>query len=155
MESATGTGMLRALDTALGESAIATCFATSEPARAVKQLSHVYGPHALRLARDGPVDLTVRSFELAQLHVAQIRYGVPVVAAMSQPHTNWVFSYLRAGTVRRAGELFEPGAVGVGSPHAVIDDLELSADAELVNLRVEEDDMRSACRALLGIEFAE
>jgi AraC-like DNA-binding protein len=155
MESATGTGMLRALDTALGETAIATRFATDEPARAVKQLSHIYGPHALRLVQDGPVDLTIRSFELAQLHVAHVRYGVPIVAKMSQPHTNWVFSYLRSGTVRRGNDVFGPGAVGVGSPYEPIDVLELSPDAELINLRVEEEDMRAACRALLGSELAD
>lgn len=152
-QAVSNTGMLRAVDTALGHTALASSFETHEAGRAVKQLSHVYGPHALRLVHDGPVDMCIRSFELAQLHVAQVRYGVPIVAAMSQPHANWVFSYVRSGTVRRDNELFGAGAVGVGSSREAIGVLELSADAELVNLRVEDDDMRTACRALLGGEI--
>lgn len=153
MEPVAGSSMLRAVDTVLHEPA-SSRFATSEPARAVSQLTGIYGPHSLQSLEDRPLDLSIRSFELAQLHIAQIHYGKEVVASVSEPHPHWVFSYLRAGTVRRGrDEVFTPGDVGVNTPEAV-DDIVLSADAELVNLRVSEEDMRTACRALLGSEFA-
>src|ERR1700747_3481554 len=45
----TGSGMLRAVDSALGEPARALRFETSEPARAVKQMSLMYGPHSVHV----------------------------------------------------------------------------------------------------------
>jgi AraC-like DNA-binding protein len=144
-----------AVDTALSEP-VAARFETREPSSAVRQMSVIYGPNSLQVPMEGPVDMCVRSFEVANLHIAHIRYGVDVVAKTPVPHDNWVFSFLRAGTVQRGRdrETFIPGAVGVASPsHTEL--LALSADCELVNLRVAQDDMRAACRALLGHEFAQ
>jgi AraC-like DNA-binding protein len=148
-----GSSTLNTVNTVLGEPAD-TLYATNEPARAVSRLTDIYGPHSLHALEERPLDLRIRSFELAQLHIAQIHYGSKVVASVSETHPHWVFSYLLAGTVRRGrDEIFTPGHVGVNTPDA-LDNLSLSADAEFVNLRVSEADMRSACRSLLGSEFA-
>jgi AraC-like DNA-binding protein len=53
----------------------------------------------------------------------------------------------------RRGETYGPGAAGVKSPDAVMD-LVMSADMELVNLRVPEQPLLAACRALLGTDPA-
>jgi len=155
---------LPSVDSVLPEAKSAAHFETREVTQAVRQFTTVYGPHSLHVAREKPVDVQVRSFELAQLHVAQIRYGLEVVASMTDPHPLWVFAYVRAGSTqsrtvcgpkdRDTDDRFGPGAAGVNSPETAID-LAMSADAELLNLRVSEQDMRAACRALLGADHAE
>ncbi|HEU0200388.1 MAG TPA: hypothetical protein VFR86_08130, partial [Burkholderiaceae bacterium] len=127
---------LREVESALITSPVVSRFQTTEPERAVEHMERIYGPHALQLlGRDG-IDMRVRGFELAHLHVAEIRYGSSAVASMSQAHPHWVFSYLRRGTVRlgRNGEVVTAGTAGVNRPDAVVD-LVMSADMELVNLR--------------------
>jgi AraC-like DNA-binding protein len=150
---------LQALDNALRESDDG--FETSDPARAVREFTGVYGPHSLELVDDADMDLCVRSRELARLHVARIRYGTQVhVGTPPRADPHWVFSYVRTGTVQRgrgrarAARLYEPGAAGMKEPDEAADIL-LSADTELVNLRVHDDDMRAACRSLVGAELAD
>jgi AraC-like DNA-binding protein len=152
------------LDSVLPEPKAAAHFETREVTHAVRQFTSVYGPHSLEVPHESPFEAHVRSFELAQLHVAHIKYGSEVVAAMSEPHPLWVFAYVRAGSTRshtHAGpkdanidDTFGAGSAGVNTPETVMD-LAMSADAELVNLRVNAEDMRAACRALLGADHAE
>jgi AraC-like DNA-binding protein len=164
MDYAVAPSPARTLDAALADSVGSTRFETNEPSFAVKQLTGVYGPHSLRLPADAPLQMSVRSFELAQLDVAQIRYGPEVVASMSQMHPRWMFSYICSGTARvrvhsgpyasDAHEPYTPGTAGVNSPDTLAD-VVLSADMQLVNLCVTEADMRAACGALLGAEHAQ
>jgi AraC-like DNA-binding protein len=151
MASAAMAPVLREVESVLTTSAVASRFETTEPERAVEHMERIYGPHALQLLGRDSVDMRVRGFELAQLHVAEIRYGSKALASMDCTHPHWVFSYLRRGTVRRGrdGETYGPGAAGVNAPDALLD-LVMSADMELVNLRIGEQDMRNACRALMG-----
>lgn len=152
------------LDSVLPEPQAAAHFAAREVTHAVRHFTTVYGPHSLEVPQRSPFEAQVRSFELAQLHVAQVKYGSEVVASMSQPHPLWVFAYVRAGSTRtrtlagprdgNSDEAFSAGCAGVNSPDTVMD-LAMSADAELVNLRVHAEDMRAACRSLLGAEQAD
>jgi AraC-like DNA-binding protein len=144
---------------AIAQSPVASHFETTEARLAVREFTGVYGPHSLQVP-DTKVDLRMRSFELADLHVAQIRYGAKATATMSQPHPVWVFSYVSAGstwvhqhTAPSPDQPFTPGTAGVNSPQNVTD-LVMSPDLELVNIRVRDDDMHEACAALLGREHA-
>ncbi|MEJ6022350.1 AraC family transcriptional regulator [Ramlibacter sp. PS4R-6] len=144
----------------IAQSSAASHFETTEPGRAVRQFTGVYGPHSLAVP-NAQLQLRMRSFELAQLHIAQIRYGAPVTTSMSQPHPYWVFSYVCAGESsvhQRAsagdGQTYTAGTAGVNNPENVAD-LVMSPDLELVNIRVSAADMRAACGALLGAEHAQ
>jgi len=100
-EGAVRTNALQALDNALRESEQG--FETTDPSRAVKEFTGVYGPHSLELVDDGAMDLRVRSREMASLHVARIRYGSQVhVATTPRADPHWVFSYVRTGAVQRS-----------------------------------------------------
>lgn len=145
---------LHEVEAALACVAGVTRFETTEPQDARRHMEALYGPHGLRVEGDA-MRMQVRGFEIAQLHVDEIRYGLPAVASKSELHGHWVFSYLRRGTVRRSlgGEVIGAGAAGANQPDTVLD-LVMSADMELLNLRVPEADMRQACRALLGEDLA-
>jgi AraC-like DNA-binding protein len=144
---------LREVESVLTGSPAVSRFETREPERAVEHMVQLYGPHELQLLGRHPIEMRVRGFELANLHVHEIRYGSSAVASMSQAHPHWVFSYLRHGTARlgRGGEVVTAGSAGVNRPDAVVD-LVMSDDMELVNLRVSEHDMRNACSMLIGHE---
>lgn len=139
---------------ALGRSRMASLFETREPELATAYLERVYGPHALQLAGSAELSMRLRGCEFAQLHLGEIRYGSPAVAAMSKAHGHWVFSYLRRGrVVRDDGIETGPGDAGVMAPEC-IDQLVMSADMELLNLRVAPHDMDAACQVLLGSDLA-
>lgn len=146
---------LREIASALDQTRYVSLFETREPDEAQRFMSHVYGPHALRLGSGGVMDMRLRGFEFAQLHLGEVRYGLPAVAAMSQAHRLWVFSYLRRGCVASdaQAEPYRPGEAAVMQPDSV-ERLEMSADVEMLNLRVAEGDMQAACRALLGSDLA-
>jgi len=100
--------------------------------------------------------MRMRGFEVARLHVGELRYGTPVTGRMHETQPYWIFGYLRTGGVRRGsdGVVFGPGEAGVVPPD-VVQKLQLSSDAEVVNLRASEHDLQDACRALLGSELVE
>jgi AraC-like DNA-binding protein len=145
---------LQEIARALDQTRYVSLFETREPEQAQRFLSSVYGPHALRLGGGGAMDMRLRGFEFAQLHLGEVRYGLPAVAAMSQAHRHWVFSYLRRGQVATdvQAQPFHPGEAAVMPPDSV-QRLEMSADMEMLNLRVGEGDMQAACRALLGSDL--
>jgi AraC-like DNA-binding protein len=146
---------LQEIASALDQTRYVSLFETREPGEAQRFLSSVYGPHALRLGGGGVMDMRLRGFEFAQLHLGEVRYGLPAVAAMSQAHAHWVFSYLRRGRVATdvQAQPFHPGEAAVMQPDSV-QRLEMSADMEMLNLRVATGDMHAACRALLGSDLA-
>jgi AraC-like DNA-binding protein len=155
MEAAAITVLPGDAEAAMVEAAATDHFETDEPESAVRELTTLYGPHSLHVVPTRPFDACVSGFELAHLHLARIRFGTEVVTTMDCAHPRWVFSYVRSGEVRRTrtGDVYTAGEVGVGSPDE-IDQLVLSADTELVNLRIDEEDMRAACRGLLGEDCA-
>ena len=143
------------VDAAARHSRMVSLFETTDPDRAKAFLSSVYGPHAMHLTGGCPLDMSLRGGELAHLHFGELRYGTPTRMAMSHAHGYWVFSYVRRGEVWRSGqrEHFGAGEAGVMAPDEV-QCLEMSADMELLNLRVSEADMGGACRSLLGSDLA-
>jgi AraC-like DNA-binding protein len=140
---------------ALGNSRLVAVCETSNPDEAHAVLSGVYGPHALRVGDENHLALRLRGAEFARLHLGEVRYGTSTRMAMPHSHGHWVFSYLRQGEVWRGGrrELYGAGDAGVIAPDEV-QGLEMSGDMELLNLRVADADMGSACRALLGSDMA-
>lgn len=139
---------------ALSNSRLVSICETSNPDEAQAVLCGVYGPHALRVSEQG-LALKLRSAEFAHLHLGEVRYGAAARMAMPRAHGHWVFSYLRQGEVWRSGDhaLYSAGDAGVIAPDEV-QGLEMSGDMELLNLRVAEADMGSACRSLLGSDLA-
>lgn len=129
----------------------ADLFQTTVPARAEEFMAQLYGDHALSLRGEAPLDMRLQGFQLAGLHVARLRYGAPALASMTQSHPGWVFSFLQAGRVARVagGRIFGPGEASVLSPDR-LHELDMSADMDLLNLRISDADMRQACSALAG-----
>lgn len=143
------------VEAALGNSRLVDVCETSNPDEAEAVLSGVYGPHALRVAHEGSLALKLRGAEFARLHLGEVRYGTAARMAMPRSHGHWVFSYLRQGEVWRSGDraLYGAGDAGVMAPDEV-QGLEMSGDMQLLNLRVADADMGSACRTLLGSDLA-
>lgn len=126
-------------------------YQTGVAERAVDFLAPLYGRHALRLSEPEGLRMQVHGFEFGRMHVGAIRYGAEVVADVSPRHPGWVFSFLRHGQVRRgrAGVLYGRGDAAVlmpGEGH----EIRMSADMEIVNLRVPADQVRRAWWALTG-----
>jgi AraC-like DNA-binding protein len=142
------------LQLALSDTRFESLFETTEPEQATAYVTSVYGPHALQLnGHADTLNMRLRGFEFAQLHLGEIRYGLPAVARMSQASGHWMFSYLRHGEVLDcAGRLARAGDGAVTGPDAVRQ-LHMSADAEILNLRVEPHDMAAACQSLLGSDL--
>jgi AraC-like DNA-binding protein len=142
------------VEAALSNSRLVSVCETSNPDEAQAVLCGVYGPHALRVQDESTLALRLRGAEFARLHLGEVRYGTSTRMAMPRAHGHWVFSYLRQGEVWRSGdrELYAPGDAGVMAPDE-IQGLEMSGDMELLNLRVADADMGSACRSLLGSDL--
>jgi AraC-like DNA-binding protein len=143
------------VDAALSNSRLVSVCETSNPDEAQAILCGVYGPHALRVQSEGSLALKLRGAEFARLHLGEVRYGTATRMAMPRAHGHWVFSYLRQGEVWRSGdrELYGAGDAGVIAPDEV-HGLEMSGDMQLLNLRVADADMGSACRSLLGSDLS-
>lgn len=144
------------LEAVLADRRFVSLFETREPEHAEAFLSRVYGPHALTLGGGGhTLNMRLRAFEFAHLHLGEVRYGQPAVASMSQAHGHWVFSYLRSGSVATDMQPrpYVPGEAAVMAPDSV-QQLRMSADMEMRNLRVGQSEMLAACRSLLGSDLA-
>ncbi|NRF68932.1 AraC family transcriptional regulator [Aquincola sp. S2] len=143
------------VDAVLGDRRFVSLFETRETEHAQAYLSRVYGPHALRLDGGTALNMRLRGFEFAHLHLGEVRYGSPAVASMSQAHGHWVFSYLRSGLVQTDVQQrpYVPGEAAVMAPDSV-QRLTMSADMEMRNLRVTQADMIAACRSLLGSDLS-
>jgi AraC-like DNA-binding protein len=126
---------------------------TKVPARAEHFMAQLYGEHALRLRDSTALDMRMQGFQLAGLHVARLSYGAPASASMTRSHPGWVFSFLESGRVARmaGGRVFGPGEASILAPDR-LHELEMSADMQLLNLRVSDADMRQACTDLAGGE---
>lgn len=143
------------VEAALGNSRLVSVCETNDPDEARAVLSGVYGPHVLRVQDESTLALKLRGAEFARLHLGELRYGTSARMAMPRAHGHWVFSYLRQGEVWRSGdgERYGAGDAGVIAPDEV-HGLEMSGDMQLLNLRVDDADMGSACRSLLGSDLA-
>ena len=131
-------------------------FRTQVPDRAADFVGKLYSPHALHVGRADGFDMQLHGFEFGQLHVGAITYGSAVVARVADHHAHWVFSWLRQGCVIRGrhGPSFVAGDASVLAPGEV-HELHMSADMQLINLRVAQADLAQACRTLTGVDPAE
>jgi len=128
-------------------------FRTRVPQRAAEFVGQLYAPHTLRVGRPEGFDMQLGGFEFGDFHVGAITYGSPVVAQVAPHHAHWVFSWLRQGNVTRGrhGRSFGAGDASVLAPGET-HELHMSADMQLINLRIAHADMLQACHALVGVE---
>ena len=124
-------------------------FRTTVPERAAAFCAGMYGPNSLQLQSGRSLDMSIQGFEFSNLHLGAIRHGAPTVTRVYDRHPFWVFSYLRSGQVDRAGIRFSAGDAAVSMPGDTYE-LRMSADAEIINLRVTQQDLAAACQALGG-----
>lgn len=131
----------------------ASLFRTQVPERAADFVGRLYSPHALRVGRVDGFDMQLGGFEFGHFHVGAITYGSPVVAQVAPHHAHWVFSWLRQGHVTRGrhGRSFSAGDASVLAPGET-HELHMSADMQLINLRIAQADLLQACHALVGVE---
>ena len=134
----------------------ASLFRTPVPERAAEFVGRLYSPHALRVARAEGFDMQLHGFEFGDLHVGAISYGSPVTAHVVEHRPHWVFSWLRQGSVTRTrggrrGPCYAAGDASVLAPGEV-HELHMSADMQLVNLRIAQADLVQACRSLLNVD---
>ena len=139
---------------AAGNSRFVSLFQTTVPERAAAFCAGMYGPNSLQLQSGRSLDMSIQGFEFANLHLGAIRHGAPTVTQVYDRHPFWVFSYLRSGQVDRAGIRFSAGDAAVSMPGDTYV-LRMSADAEIVNLRVTQQDLAAACQALGGPALTE
>ena len=134
----------------------ASLFRTQVPERAADFVGRLYSPHALRVGRVDGFDMQLGGFEFGDFHVGAISYGSPVVAQLAPQRAHWVFSRLRRGTATRGrhGRAFGAGDASVLAPGET-HEIHLSADIQLINLRIAHGDMIKACHALSGVEPGE
>lgn len=128
-------------------------FETTEPQRAAAFCSAMYGPNSTQLQSGRSLAMSMRGFEFANLHMGAIRYGAPTVIQAHDRQPFWVFSYLRSGQVERDGLRFVAGDAAMTVPGDTYE-LRMSADAEIVNLRVTPQDLAAAYQALVGSAFS-
>jgi AraC-like DNA-binding protein len=156
MQKAAGLDLLNAApQEASGSTRLKTLIHTNKPDEAQQFLGGLYGEHGLRLQQAKNMDLEMRGFNFEDLHVGVIRYGSPAVASLDDRRPLWVFSYLHKGSITRGdgSPVAQAGDTGVNAPDDMRD-VVMSADMELVNLRILEGDMNQACRAMLGSDLS-
>jgi AraC-like DNA-binding protein len=127
-------------------------FETTVPDRAAAFCAGVYGPNSLQLQSGGGLAMTIKGFDFANLHLGAVRHGAPTLTQVYDQHPHWVFSYLRRGQVERNGVRFMAGDAGMTMPGDTYE-LRMSADAEVVNLRVAPQDLSATSQALMGTAF--
>jgi AraC-like DNA-binding protein len=134
----------------------ASLFRTQVPERAADFVGRLYSPHALRVGRVDGFDMQLGGFEFGHFHVGAISYGSPVIAQLAPQQAHWVFSRLQRGTATRGrhGRTFGAGDASVLAPGET-HEIHLSADMQLINLRIAHEDMIKACHALSGVEPGE
>ncbi|HSV51549.1 MAG TPA: helix-turn-helix transcriptional regulator [Burkholderiaceae bacterium] len=132
-------------------------FQTNEAEEASGFLARLYAtPHSLELQHGKGLDMRLHGFNVGRLGVSRVQYGVPAIAWVEEARrTAWMFSTVLQGSCRlgRDPVVYGTGEAAVYAPSAN-HEIRMSADLALVNLRVEDADMASACRALLGSDLA-
>jgi len=124
-------------------------FNTDRADEAVELVERLYGPHSLALRTRGRLDMRLAGFDVGRLNVSSIEYGCAATARSVPPHSYWMFSFAARGEVVVGNEIARAGDAGVRPP-AVTDDVPMSADLRLFNLKVEHGDLMDAARTLFG-----
>jgi AraC-like DNA-binding protein len=115
----------------------------------------LYHRHSVELQETGKARVRLRGFTLGRLAVCCVRYGVPAISWVKSASPSWVFSDLLEGRSSLGTDpAYESGKVAVAYGPENTKEIRMDSNAEIVNLRVDEADMRDACRALLGSDLA-
>lgn len=116
---------------------------------AVAAVEQSYGPHELVLNATRGLDLRFAGFDVGRLAVSHIAYGCPAIGRPQRPNGYWMFSFVAAGESRVGGEPVGAGMVCVRAP-GTMTDVPMSADLQLVNLKVDAADLLDAQATLFG-----
>jgi AraC-like DNA-binding protein len=124
-------------------------FRTRERDEAVESVERLYGPHTLELKSRGALDMRLSGLDVGRLNLSSIEYGCPATAHTPLPHDHWVFSTCLRGEVLVGPHRARAGYSGVRAPEVTLD-VPMSADLQLMNLKVACADLDEAWCTLLG-----
>lgn len=116
---------------------------------AVAAVEQSYGPHELVLNATRGLDLRFAGFDVGRLSVSQLTYGCPAIGRPQRSNGYWMFSFVAGGESRVGGEPVGTGMVCVRAP-GTMTDVPMSADLQLVNLKVDGADLLDAQATLFG-----
>lgn len=126
-----------------------TVLRTRQVEHAVQLLGDVYTPHTLKLPRGGSVQFCYEAFELGSLHCGRLQYGCEVAFATTQPLDYLNLSVLWQGRAEMNGQVFCRG--DTAALHGVeVPRMRLSADAQIVNVRIQLQELWRIDRLLHG-----
>jgi AraC-like DNA-binding protein len=126
-------------------------FSTRSVDEAVSAVERLYGPHELVLYPRRVLNLQFGGFDVGRLSVSHIAYGCPALARPERPNEYWMFSYIVRGEARAAGQTVGTAMASVRAP-GTMTDIPMSAELQLMNLKVEQADLLEARATLLGYE---
>ena len=125
-------------------------FRTQRRDQAVESIERLYGPHTLELKARGPLHMHLTGVDVGQLNLSSIEYGCPAVAHTPLPHAgHWIFSMATRGAILVGGHTARAGYAGVRTPQET-EDVPMSGDLRLLNLKVPCATLDDAWRALMG-----
>jgi len=125
-------------------------FRTQRRDEAVESIERLYGPHTLELKLRGALHMHLAGLDVGQLNLSSIEYGCPAVAHTPLPHAgHWIFSVAARGEIVVGGHIAQAGDAGVRTPQET-EDVPMSGDLRLLNLKVPCAALDDAWRALMG-----
>ena len=124
-------------------------FRTRNRDEAVESVERLYGPHTLELKSRGVLDMRLSGLDVGSLNLSSIEYGCPATAHTPLPHDHWVFSTCLRGEIMVGPSCASAGYSGVRPPEETCD-VPMSADLQLLNLKVARADLDDAWCLLLG-----
>lgn len=126
-------------------------FRTRSVDEAVSAVERLYGPHELVLYPKRALNLQFSGLDVGRLSVSRIQYGCPAIGRPERPNEYWMFSCIVRGEARTAGQTVGTAMASVRAPRTIAD-ISMSADLQLMNLKVEQTDLLEARATLLGYE---
>jgi AraC-like DNA-binding protein len=124
-------------------------FHTRNRDEAVESVERLYGPHTLELKSRGVLDMRLSGLDVGRLNLSSIEYGCPATAYTPLPHDHWVFSTCVRGEIMVGPHRAQAGYSGVRPPEETCD-VPMSADLQLLNMKVACADLDEAWCTLLG-----
>jgi AraC-like DNA-binding protein len=124
-------------------------FHTRSRDKAVESVERLYGPHTLELKSRGALDMRLAGLDVGNLNLSSIEYGCVATAHTPLPHDHWVFSTCLRGEIMVGPQRAQAGYSGVRPPEETCD-VPMSADLQLMNLKVSCADLDDAWCTLLG-----
>jgi AraC-like DNA-binding protein len=124
-------------------------FHTRSRDAAIESVERLYGPHTLELKSRGALDMRLSGLDVGTLNLSSIEYGCPATAHTPTPHDHWVFSTCLRGEIMVGPQRARAGYSGVRPPEETCD-VPMSADLQLLNLKVGCADLDDAWCTLLG-----